>query len=131
MNTGSTRENPRPVKLFDSELRVMELLWRDGEQSAKQLAQRLAEQVGWNKNTTYTVIKKCIDKGTIERIEPGFLCRPLISKAQAQSQEVDELIDRMFDGSTDLLFASLLGRKKLPAETLGRLRDLIEDGEEA
>lgn len=123
-------EPNRSIKLFDSELRVMELLWRDGPQPAKKLALHLAELVGWNKNTTYTVIKKCIDKGAIERMEPGFVCQPLITREQAQAQEVDELIDRMFDGSTDLLFASLLGRKKLPAETLSRLRRLVEGGEE-
>ena len=32
----------------------------------------LTERVGWNKNTTYTVIKKCIEKGAVEREESGF-----------------------------------------------------------
>lgn len=46
------------VKLFDSELKVMELLWREGELSAKQIAELLKEQIQWSKTTTYTVIKK-------------------------------------------------------------------------
>ena len=46
------------MKLFDSELRVMELLWKKGELSAKELAEILAQQTGWSKTTTYTVIKK-------------------------------------------------------------------------
>ena len=55
------------MKLFDSEWKVMEVLWRENDRTAKELSLRLAESIGWNKNTTYTVIKKCIDKGAIER----------------------------------------------------------------
>ncbi|MDR3277301.1 MAG: BlaI/MecI/CopY family transcriptional regulator, partial [Oscillospiraceae bacterium] len=48
------------MKLFDSELRVMEILWQNGDTTAKQLAKILSEQVGWSKTTTYTVVKKCL-----------------------------------------------------------------------
>jgi len=114
------------LKLFDSELKVMENLWKEGDLTARQLVRLLREQAGWNKNTTYTVIKKCIDKGAIERIDPDFLCRALITKEQAQAQEVDELIDKLFDGSADLLFASLLGKKQLSETTMEKLRKIIE-----
>ncbi|MDR2771725.1 MAG: BlaI/MecI/CopY family transcriptional regulator, partial [Clostridiales Family XIII bacterium] len=53
------------VKLFDSELKVMDVLWQEGDLTAKGIAKILAGRIGWNKNTTYTVIKKCIDKGAI------------------------------------------------------------------
>ena len=46
------------IKLFDSELKVMEALWKAGDLTAGQLAKILKEQTGWNRNTTYTVIKK-------------------------------------------------------------------------
>lgn len=61
------------VKLFDSELKVMEVLWELEELSARDIVEILTKRVGWNKNTTYTVIKKCIDKGAIERREPGII----------------------------------------------------------
>ena len=44
------------MKLFDSEWKVMEVLWQDGDTTAKELSLRLAGSAGWNKNTTYTVI---------------------------------------------------------------------------
>ena len=53
------------MKLFDSELKVMEILWKEGDLSAGQLAKVLKERIGWNRNTTYTVIKKCVEKGAI------------------------------------------------------------------
>ena len=115
------------MKLFDSELKVMDVLWKEGDLTAKRLAEILGAQVGWNKITTYTVIKKCIDKGAIERLEPNFLCRAIVPKAQVQEQETTELINKVFDGSTHLLFASLLNRKSLSAEEIEKLRLLVKN----
>ena len=55
------------IKLYDSELKVMEILWKEGELTAGHIAKILKEEIGWNRNTTYTVIKKCIEKGAVER----------------------------------------------------------------
>ena len=69
-----TEEN---IKLFDSELKVMDVLWKDGDVPAKYVADTLNREVGWNKNTTYTLIKRCINKGAIERTEPERAKLPL------------------------------------------------------
>lgn len=115
-------------KLFDSELKVMAVLWREGDSTAKQISDILKEETGWNVNTTYTVIKKCIKKGAVQRLEPNFLCRALITKAQVQEAETDELIDRIYDGSADMLFASLLNRRRLSDEQIQRLKNIVEEG---
>ncbi|WNS46224.1 BlaI/MecI/CopY family transcriptional regulator [Paenibacillus sp. MMS20-IR301] len=115
------------IKLFDSELKVMDVLWKEGVLTAKQLAGILKEQVGWNKNTTYTVIKKCIEKGAIERMEPNFQCRATLVKEQVQQQEAEELVNKIFDGSVDLLFASLLNKKSLSPEEIKRLKQLVNE----
>lgn len=115
------------IKLFDSELKVMDVLWKEGDTTAKQISDILKAQVGWNMNTTYTLIKRCILKGAIERRDPNFLCHALIPKEQVQEQETTELINKVFDGSADLLFASLLNRKNLSAEEIERLKQLINN----
>ncbi len=51
------------VKLFDSELKVMSVLWQEGDLTAKRISDILKEETGWNMNTTYTLIKRCIKKG--------------------------------------------------------------------
>ena len=114
------------VKLIDSELKVMEILWREGSVTAKRIAEIMSEQTGWSKTTTYTVIKKCIDKGVIERIDPDFLCRSLISMEEAQEYETNELINKMYDGYADKLIACVIGNKKLSREEIERLKQLIE-----
>lgn len=115
------------LKLFDSELKVMGVLWREGATTARHIAEVLAEETGWNINTTYTVIKRCIAKGAVERSEPHFMCRALITREEVQRAEADQLVDRMFDGSVDKLFAAFIGRKKLTREEADRLRKLIDD----
>lgn len=115
------------IKLFDSELKVMDVLWKEGDTPAKIIAKKLNAELGWNVNTTYTLIKRCIKKGAIERTEPGFICRALIPKEAVQEAETNELIDKIYDGCTDKLFAALLGSKRLSPEQIKKLKQLIGD----
>ncbi len=115
------------VKLFDSEIKVMDVLWKNGDLTAKRISQILKEQTGWNMNTTYTLIKRCINKGAIERKEPNFLCHALIPKEWVQKNETDELINKVFDGSADLLFASLLNRMNLSSKEIERLKQIVDN----
>jgi len=113
--------------IFDSELKVMDILWQKGDTTAKEIAVLLNEQVSWSKTTTYTVIKKCVDKGFIERRGSDFLCHALISKDEVRERETMELVDKMFDGSSDLLIASLISNHKISSEQSEKLRKLLED----
>lgn len=115
------------IKLFDSELKVMEVLWREGDCTAKHMSDVLKEETGWNINTTYTLIKRCIKKGAIERSEPNFTCHALIPKEDVQEAETNELINKIYDGSVDKLFSALLGRKKLTAEQIEKLKQIVGD----
>lgn len=118
------------IKLFDSELKVIGVLWREGDTTAKRISDILKEEIGWNMNTTYTLIKRCIKKGAIERSEPNFMCHALIPKEEVQEAETNELINKIYDGSADKLFAALLGRKKLSAEQIEKLKQIVGDLEE-
>lgn len=113
------------VKLFDSELKVMDVLWKEGDVPARYIAEILGRELGWNKNTTYTLIKRCMKKGAIERSEPNFMCHALIPKAEVQEAETNELIDKIYDGSADKLFAALIGRKKLSADQIEKLKQIV------
>ncbi len=114
------------IKLYDSELKIMEVLWKEGDLPAGKIAKILNEQIGWNRNTTYTVIKKCIAKGAVERYSPNFMCKALVSKKEVQNYEVEELVDKIFDGSKMNLFASFLDSQSLTKEEIQKLRKLID-----
>ncbi len=117
------------IKLFDSELKVMEVLWERGDLTAGEISKILKEEIGWNRNTTYTVIKKCVEKGAIQRIEPKFMCKASISKEDVQAYEMRELIDKMFDGSKKDFFAAFLTKQNLTAKELEQIKATIENME--
>ena len=118
------------TKLFDSELKIMQVLWHEGDVPARYVAEVLNREVGWNVNTTYTLIKRCIKKGAVERSEPGFRCHALVRQEEVQHAETDELIDKIFDGSADKLFASLLSRNKISDEQLRHWKEWAESSTE-
>lgn len=118
------------IKLFDSELKVMEILWEVGRSEAKNICDIANERIGWNKNTTYTVIKKLVDKKAILREEPKFLCTPLISKDQASLMEAENVLNRFFDGSVRHLFASFLSNEKVSEKDIAELKKMIEEYED-
>lgn len=114
-------------KLFESEAKVMEIIWTKSPISAKEISLIAAETIGWNKNTTYTVIKKLEAKGFIRREDPGFICTPLISQKQMQKVEAVSLVKKVFGGSRKALFSALLEDEPLSDEEIDELRKVIDN----
>lgn len=113
--------------LFDSEAKVMDIIWANHPISAKDISLIAAETIGWNKNTTYTIIKKLEAKGFIRRQDPGFVCTALISQNEVQKAEADSLVKRVFGGSRKALFSALLEDEPLSDEEIQALRQLIDN----
>ena len=105
----------------------MEVLWQENDRTAKEISLRLADSIGWNKNTTYTVIKKLEAKGFIRREDPGFICTPLISRDQVQKAEAESLLKKVFKGSRKALFSALIENEPLSADEIDELRKLIDN----
>ena len=114
-------------KIFDSELKLMELLWEREPVSAKELSLAAASTLEWNKNTTYTVIKKLEAKGFIKRTEPGFICTSLVSRHQVQKSEATSLALRLFGGSKRALFSALLEDEELTEDDIAALKKMINE----
>jgi len=114
------------IILFDSEFKIMELLWDNTPTTAKEMTALAQELLGWNKNTTYTVLKKLVEKNAIRRDEPNFLCTPMISREQVQVAETSKLINKLYKGSKKLFFASFIENEKLSLEEIEELKRIIE-----
>ena len=114
-------------KLFDSEIKVMEIIWENEPISAKQVSLIAAEQIGWNKNTTYTVIKKLEGKGYIKREDPGFICSSVISREDVCKTETQSLVDKLFGGSKKALFSALLEDEIFFFVEVEELRKMIDE----
>lgn len=121
MSGATTKE----LRLHEGELNVMELLWSNKVLAAKDISKIIKEYIGWEKNTTYTVIKRLIDKGAISREDPGFLCSAKVSKKQVQQIETNALLSKMFNGSLTTFITDYLGNCKLTTEEVIELQRVL------
>ena len=115
------------IKLGDSELKVMHVLWDEGDTTAKHISAVMTDKYGWNINTTYSLLKRCIKKGAVQRYEPNFMCHALVSREEIQKQETANFLEKFFDGSTDKLFSALLGQKNLTRSRVEKIEQLISE----
>lgn len=113
------------IRLHEGELNVMELLWSNKAFAAKDIAKIIKEYIGWEKNTTYTVIKRLIDKGAIEREDPGFICRAIISKSTIQEIETKALLDKIYNGSLSNFIATYLVNQEFSSSDIAELKKII------
>lgn len=113
------------IKLGDSELKVMHVLWDEGDTTAKHISTVITDKYGWNINTTYSLLKRCIKKGAVQRHEPNFMCHALVSREEIQKQETANFLEKFFDSSSDKLFSALLGQKNLSRSQIEEIERLI------
>lgn len=76
----------KQTKISDAELVLMEHIWEKEGIRAAQLVQLEKEEMGWSRNTTYTLLTRMVEKGIIRREDPGFCCMALVSKEQVRSR---------------------------------------------
>lgn len=114
------------IKIFNSEMHLMNKIWDEGTIKAVDLANWALENLGWKKNTTYTVIKKLVDKRAVLRSEPDFVITPIVTRAEIAAEETNELVEKMFKGSMSLFLTSLFENQELTKEEIKALRELID-----
>lgn len=115
----------KELRLHEGELNVMELLWSNKVLAAKDISKIIKEYIGWEKNTTYTVIKRLIDKGAITREDPGFLCRAKVTKKEVQEIETKVLLNKMYNGSLTNFINEYLGHCKLTTEQVIEMQRVL------
>lgn len=117
----------KDIRLHEGELNVMELLWSNKVLAAKDISKIIKEYIGWEKNTTYTVIKRLIDKGAIIREDPGFLCKAAVSKKSVQVDETKSLINKFYGGSFLLFINEYIGSRELNHEERTALERVLSE----
>ena len=111
-------------KIFESEYRFCLIMWEHAPIAAAELARLCLEQLGWKRTTTYTVIKRLGERGIL-KTENGLVL-PLISKEEAQASEIDELVEKKFEGSLPAFVAAFTKRQTLSAGELDQLQSMID-----
>lgn len=115
------------LRLHEGELNIMELLWSNKVLAAKDISKIIKEYIGWEKNTTYTVIKRLIDKGAVKREDPGFLCRAAVSKKTVQNIETKVLLNKLYNGSLSNFLVEYLKNQELSRAEIMELERIVGD----
>ena len=115
----------KEIRLHEGELNVMELLWSNKALAAKDISKIIKEYIGWEKNTTYTVIKRLIDKGAVVREDPGFICRAAITKKAVQKIETQALLNKLYNGSLVTFFTEYIKYQNIPTPDLLEMERVI------
>lgn len=115
-------------KIFESEYRFCLLLWEHEPVNATKLVALCREHLGWSKATTYTVIRRLSQRGVIQN--ENTIVSSLISKEQAQSSRLEEMLEETFEGSVPAFIAAFSKSKKLTKSEINQLQALIDSCEE-
>lgn len=111
-------------KIFESEYRFCLILWEREPVSTTELVRLCQDKLGWKRTTTYTVIKRLGERGVLKN-EEGIVSS-LISKEEAQVSELDELMEKKFQGSLPAFLAAFARRQELSQEEVEEIRRIIE-----
>jgi BlaI family transcriptional regulator, penicillinase repressor len=117
-----------PPRLGKVQRQIMEVLWRDGEATARRITEELSRTQSIAHSTVQTLLRKLEAKGVIthEVEERTFLFRPLYQPADIATSATRDLLTRVFHGSAYGLVVHLFEHETLSPEERQRLRELIE-----
>ena len=111
-------------KIFESEYRFCLILWEHEPIKSTDLAKLCKERLEWSKTTTYTVIKRLSERGVIKC--ENAIVTSIVSKEEAQQSELEELMDKKFEGSLPAFIAAFGKRQALSDAEIEEIRRIIE-----
>ena len=114
---------PTP-KIFESEYRFCLILWQNEPIKSTELAKLCKDKLDWSKTTTYTVIKRLCERGVIQN--ENTIVTSIVSKAEAQLSELDEMVDKKFEGSLPAFIAAFGRRQSLSDAEIEEIRRIIQ-----
>ena len=115
---------PTP-KIFESEYKFCLILWDNEPISSRKLSELCNEQLGWSKTTTYTVIKRLSERGVLKN--EHTVVTSLVSREEVREAEIDELVEKKFDGSLPAFIAAFTRSRNISDEEIDEIQKMIDD----
>ena len=112
-------------KVFESEYRFCLILWEHEPVKSTELVRLCEQELGWKKATTYTVIKRLSERGVIK--SEDAVVTSLVSKQEVQKAEMEEMVEKTFEGSLPAFIAAFASHAKLKEEDAKRLMKMIDE----
>ena len=111
-------------KIFESEYRFCLILWENEPVKSSELVRLCKEQLGWKPTTTYTVIKRLSERGVLKNEDT--MVSSLVSKDEVQAAEIDELVEKKFEGSLPAFVAAFTRHRNLSEKEIDEVQRMID-----
>lgn len=116
------------MKLTESEWKIANCLWENKSMTIAEITEDLSESTGWTRFTVITLLKRMLEKGAVSFVQDGRTKRfsPAIDKSDAEKEEVELLLDKIYNGNAGLLVSHIISSNRLTEEQIEELRKIIE-----
>lgn len=111
-------------KVFESEYRFCLILWENEPVKSSELVKLCKEQLGWKLTTTYTVIKRLSERGILKN--ENTVVTSLVTKDEVQAAEIDEMVEKTFEGSLPAFIAAFTKHHKLSEKEIDEVQGMID-----
>lgn len=111
-------------KVFESEYRFCLILWENEPIKSSKLVELCKEQLGWKPTTTYTVIKRLSERGVLKN--ENTVVTSLISKDEVQAAELNEMVEKTFEGSLPAFIATFTKHQKISDKEIDAVQQMID-----
>jgi BlaI family penicillinase repressor len=116
------------LKLSESEYRFATIVWENEPLGSGELVKLCAQELGWKKSTTYTVLKKLCNRGVLQNIDATVTS--LVKQEQVQKYQSEQFIKRTFGGSLPRFITAFMDDKTLSRQEADELKKLIDSYKE-
>ena len=111
-------------KVFESEYRFCLVLWEHEPIKSGELVNLCRDQLGWKPTTTYTVIKRLSERGVLKN--ENSVVSSLVTKDEVQAAEIDEMVEKTFEGSLPAFIAAFTKHRKISEKELDAVQAMID-----
>lgn len=117
------------MKISDSELQVIDILWQESPLTVGQIIERTQAHCDWHANTIKTILSRLCDKQAVSREKDGkrFFYSAAVAREEVVSKEADGFLDQFFNGRMAPLVAHFANRKKLTKQEIEEIEKILHE----
>lgn len=112
------------LRLAEGEYRFARIVWENEPLPSGKLVELSRKELGWKKSTTYTVLKKLVERGVLRN--ENAVVTAVIPQDEILREESRAVVDRAFEGSLPSFLAHFMGGKTISDAEADELKALID-----
>jgi len=122
---------PPSAQPTEVEMQILRILWELGPSPVREIHRRLEAAKGTNYSTTVKMLAVMLQKGLVKRDEEArpHVYRAALTRAKTGKRMLDDLIEKVYDGSTMSLVLQALSSEKATKEELDQIRRVLDQME--